>query len=69
MGLRNSGIVPQHYTVRSRHSSVIERWAMGWMIGVKVREGMGILFFTTASRPALGLTQPPIHWLPGSLSF
>jgi hypothetical protein len=24
--------------------------------------------FTTASRPALGLTQPPVQWVPGALS-
>jgi hypothetical protein len=25
-------------------------------------------FFTTASRPALGSTLPPIQWVPGALS-
>jgi hypothetical protein len=25
-------------------------------------------FFSTSSRPALGLTQPPIQWVPGALS-
>jgi hypothetical protein len=28
-----------------------------------------ILLFTTASRPALGPTQPPIQWVPGFLSL
>jgi hypothetical protein len=28
-----------------------------------------LLLLTTASRPALGLTQPPIHWVPGALSL
>jgi hypothetical protein len=32
------------------------------------RQGLGIFLFTTASRPALGLTQPPIQWIPGALS-
>jgi hypothetical protein len=27
--------------------------------------GLGIFLFTTASRPALGSTQPPIQWVPG----
>jgi hypothetical protein len=27
------------------------------------------MFFTTASRPALGPTQPPIHWIPEALSL
>jgi hypothetical protein len=30
---------------------------------------MGIFLFTTASRTALGPTQPPIHWIPGVLSL
>jgi hypothetical protein len=30
---------------------------------------MGIFLFTTVSRTALGLTQPPIQWIPGALSL
>jgi hypothetical protein len=30
--------------------------------------GRGFFFFVSASRPALGPTQPPIQWVPGVLS-
>jgi hypothetical protein len=35
---------------------------MGW-------HGLGIFLFTTVSRLALGLTQPPVQWVPGALSL
>jgi hypothetical protein len=34
---------------------------------VKSQQGLGIFLFTTASRPALGPTQPPIQLVPGVL--
>jgi hypothetical protein len=45
---------------------------MDWTIGVlefDSRWGLGIVLFTTASRMALGPTQPPIQWEPGALSL
>jgi hypothetical protein len=38
--------------------------------GVRVRVPVGVknFLFSTASRPALGPTQPPIQWVPGALS-
>jgi hypothetical protein len=33
------------------------------------RRGLGIFLFTTASRTALGPTQPPIQWVRGALSL
>jgi hypothetical protein len=40
------------------------RWS-----GVRIAAGMGISLFTTASRPALGPTQPPIQCVPRTLSL
>jgi hypothetical protein len=35
--------------------------------GFGSRQGLGIFLFTTASRPALGPTEPPIRWVLGAL--
>jgi hypothetical protein len=35
---------------------------------VRFPAGMGIFLFSTASRPVLESTQPPIRWVPGTLS-
>jgi hypothetical protein len=42
---------------------------MGYGSGVRVPAGAGIFLFITASRQALGPTQPPIQWIPGVLSL
>jgi hypothetical protein len=36
---------------------------------VRYPAGAGNFLFTTAPRTALGLTQPPIQWIPGALSL
>jgi hypothetical protein len=36
-------------------------------LGFDSRQGLGIFLFTTASRMALGPTQPPIQWVQGAL--
>jgi hypothetical protein len=46
--------------------------ATGWTIrvlGFDSRQGLGIFLFTTASRTALGPTQPPIQWVQRALSL
>jgi hypothetical protein len=37
--------------------------------GFESRQGLGIFLFTTASRPVLRPTQPPIQWVPGAISL
>jgi hypothetical protein len=50
----------------SSDSSLVQRWAMGWMIGGSIF-GRGWEF---SSLPlALEPTQPPIQWVPGALSL
>jgi hypothetical protein len=39
------------------------------VLGFDLWWGLGIFLFTTASRMALGPTQPPIQWAPGALSL
>jgi hypothetical protein len=41
---------------------------MSWTIGIRgfdSRWELGIFFFSSASRPALEPSQPPIQWVPG----
>jgi hypothetical protein len=35
--------------------------------GVRFQAGARDFLFSIASRPALGLTQPPIQWVPGDV--
>jgi hypothetical protein len=53
-----SGVaIPQWYSTGLR---------AGWS-GFESRLGLGTFFFTTVSRPALGLTNSPIQWGPEDL--
>jgi hypothetical protein len=59
-------------SLAARDSSVGIALGYGWTIGVlgfDSRPGLGIFLFTTASRTALGPTQPPIQWVSGALSL
>jgi hypothetical protein len=37
--------------------------------GIRFPAGVGIFLFTTASRPSLGPTQPPIQWIQWAISM
>jgi hypothetical protein len=48
----------------------IAQWySAGLRAGFVSRQGLGNFLFTTASRPALGHTQPPIQWVSEVLSL
>jgi hypothetical protein len=62
----------QNMTVKSRDSSV--SIVLGYRLDDQDSRfdswrGLGIFLFTTASRMDLGLTQPPIQWVPGALPW
>jgi hypothetical protein len=50
MEVASTGLMMGLLCVRSRESSVIQRWAKGWMIGGS-SPGRGWEFFSTPSRP------------------
>jgi hypothetical protein len=65
-------LVISSFILRAVMAQSVYRWATGWMIGVlgfESRQGLGSFLFTTASRTALGPTQPTNQWLPGALSL
>jgi hypothetical protein len=39
------------------------------VLGLDSQQELGILLFTTTSRPTLGPTKPPNQWVPGAISL
>jgi hypothetical protein len=56
--INKAGIAQWYSAVFGLGDSGFESW-----------QGLAIFLFTTASRPALGPTQPPIQWVSGILSL
>jgi hypothetical protein len=52
----------------STHSGIALSYGLD-VRGFESRQWLGIVLFTTASRPALGPTQPPIEWVSGVTSL
>jgi hypothetical protein len=58
------------YFKTRRRRPLLLKYHMGYGLddrGLESRQGLGIFLFTTAFRPALGPTQPPIQCVPGVL--
>jgi len=58
--------ISKWYNQKERVGAAQETRATGWTTGDQLLAGavMGLFHFATASRPAPGLTQPPIQWVP-----
>jgi hypothetical protein len=69
-------LLPYWYTVQTQFLDNFECMVSGIALGYGLddwdfdsREGLGIILLTTASKQALWPTQPPMQWVPGSLSL
>jgi hypothetical protein len=66
-----SALDGSEWSAKLMHWSIYIQRALGYGLNDLVfesRQWMRIFLFTTASRPALGPTQPPVQWVPASLS-
>jgi hypothetical protein len=57
------------YSVRNCTEHLSEFKSEIRVLGFDTRRGLGIFLFTTASRTALGSTQPPLQWVQDALSL
>jgi len=48
--------------------TVVTGYETGWTIWVRILARTSIFLFAATSRPVLGPTQPPIHWVLGAPS-
>jgi hypothetical protein len=60
--------VTQRFITRSKHSSVVQCWATGWMIEGSNPGKDWEFLLNPVYRRALGPTQPHIQWAPGAPS-
>jgi len=57
-------------SIMNRHISIgIATRVWAGVSGFHCRQELGIFLFSTLSRPALGLTQPSIQWVPEAISL
>jgi hypothetical protein len=47
-------------------AQLVQRRAKGWTAEVRFPAGARDFFYSTASKSALGPTQPPVKWVPGA---
>jgi hypothetical protein len=63
---------PQSPVLPQKMKPIFSGVALGYQLddrGFESRQRLGIFFFTTVLRPALGPTQLPIQWVTGALSL